>query len=103
VGVDKFKYPNVASTQPAGAALGVVWSVAPGAGPAPAGYGVTGACPTCNFLASATGDIDNEPVGLDHWIISSIDGGGAPTCGDPGDVTLPAGQPWNNFNDVLCP
>jgi len=103
VGVDKFKYPNVAATQPAGAALGVAWSAAPGAGPAPAGYGITGACPTCNFLASATGDIDNETVGLDHWVIASIDGGGAPSCGDPTDTTLPAGQPWNNYNDVLCP
>jgi type IV pilus assembly protein PilA len=103
IGVDKFKYPNVASTQPAAAALGVAWSAAVSAGPAPAGYGVTGACPTCNFLASATGNVDNENVGIDHWVIASIDGGGAPNCGDALDNTMPAGQPWNNYNDVNCP
>jgi len=103
IGVDKFKYTNIANTQPAGAALTVAWSAAASAGPAPAGVGVTGTCPTCNFLASATGDIDNETVGVDHWVIASIDGGGAPNCGDPTDNTLPAGQPWNNYNDVNCP
>jgi len=103
IGIDKFKYTGIATTQPAGAALSVAWSAAATAGPAPAGVGVTGACPGCNFLASATGDIDNETVGLDHWIIASVDGAGPPACGDPSDASFPAGQPWNNYNDVLCP
>ncbi|HMK72105.1 MAG TPA: prepilin-type N-terminal cleavage/methylation domain-containing protein [Myxococcaceae bacterium] len=103
IGVDKFKYPNVATTQPAAPAYALAWSAAASAGPAPAGYGVTGACPSCNFLAYAAGNVDSEAVGIDHWLIASIDGSGPPNCGDANDATMPAGQPWNNYNDVNCP
>jgi type IV pilus assembly protein PilA len=101
IGVDKFKYANVASTQPAGAAFAPTYAT--NEGTVPTGVGVTGLCPTCNFLAYATGDIDNEAVGIDHWVVSSVDFSAVPACGDATDTQAPAGQPFNNYNDVNCP
>lgn len=100
--VDTFKYPT-ALPVPAVPALAVTaWSANEGA--VPPIYGVNAAtCPNCNFIASAAGDIDNEAVGIDHWVVASIDFTSTPVCGDPTDIQTPAGQPHNNYNDVNCP
>jgi type IV pilus assembly protein PilA len=102
ISVDTFKYPT-ALAQPAPSAFAGAWALNEGTVPG-ATAGVFGACPTCNFLAFATGDIDNEAVGIDHWVISSVDfGPTVPVCGDPTQNTAPAGSPWNNYDDVNCP
>ncbi len=100
--VDTYKYPTALAT-PAAAAIaftaqaaneGTVNGVVPG---------VTGACPNCNFLAHAAGDIDNEAVGIDTWYVASIDFTATPVCGDAANTQAPAGQPWNDYDDVNCP
>ena len=64
--------------------------------------GVAGACPTCQFGASAVTNLDSDTV-LDLWYLGSLNGiagtGGA--CGESND-TLVAGVPFNNKNDVAC-
>jgi len=101
ISVDTFKFPT-ALPQPAASAFAPTYAtnegVAPGVTP-----GVSAPCPTCNFLAFATADIDNEAVGIDHWLIASIDFAAAPNCGDPTQNAAPAGTPWNNYDDVNCP
>ena len=103
ISVDTFKYPN-AVAKPAASAFAPAWSGNEGTVPGNTPGLGAGLCPICNFLAFATGDIDNEAVGIDHWVISSVDfGPTAPVCGDPTQNTAPAGQPWNNYDDVNCP
>jgi len=103
VSVDTFKYTNAAAL-PVLVALaapvfagneGTVPSSTPGLG--------AGLCPSCNFMAGAAGDIDNEAVGIDTWYVSSIDFSANPPCGDPTATQAPAGTPFNNYDDVNCP
>ena len=100
ISVDTFKFPTLAP-QPAPSAFAPTYAtnegVAPGVTP-----GVSAPCPTCNFLAFATANIDND-VGIDHWLIASVDFAAAPNCGDPTLNAGPAGTPWNNYDDVGCP
>ncbi len=99
--VDTYKYPTAVAIPAVPAFAVTAWSGNEGA--APPIYGVTAGCPNCNFVASAVGDIDNEAVGIDHWVVASIDFTSVPACGDPTDAQTPAGQPHNNYNDVNCP
>jgi type IV pilus assembly protein PilA len=99
--VDKFKFPT-ALTNPAVNEGAIVWA-AGGSNPPPAVAGVTvGVCPNCNFLAYASGQIDNEAVGIDSWVITSKDATITPACGDATDTAAPAGNPYNTYNDVNC-
>src|SRR5450631_320842 len=81
VSVDLFKYPT-ALANPVMVGMAPVWAngsegTNPGAIP---GLGA-GVCPACNFLAGASGDIDNEAIGIDTWYISSMDFSAPPACG----------------------
>jgi len=100
VGVDKFKFPTVATTQPAAVEGVMVFAGAGLAPPTPAG--VSAPCPGCNFLAYATANLDTDP-GIDTWVISSDDAVMTPACGDLSDTAVPAGIPFNTYNDVNCP
>jgi type IV pilus assembly protein PilA len=100
VSVDTFKYPGM-NPAPPRSPFAPAWAANEGI--APAAVGVTGVCPDCNFLADATANIDNEAVGIDHWIVSSVDFTQVPVCGDPTSSQTPAGQPFNNYDDVACP
>ncbi|MBU8895979.1 prepilin-type N-terminal cleavage/methylation domain-containing protein [Corallococcus sp. M34] len=65
--------------------------------------GVVGTCPSCDFNASAVGNVDNDD-NADTWAITSstttiaLTG----TCGN--DATaISGGEPGNAYNDVSCP
>ncbi len=92
--VDTFKY-STAKAAPV--------YVAGGSDPNGGKAGVIGlaACPTCDFMALASGDIDAESVGIDSWYISSVSVTNAANCGNT-DVASPAGTPYNTYNDVNC-
>ena len=81
--VDTYKYPTAVAIPVVPALAVTAWSGNEGA--APPVYGVSPGCPNCNFIASAAGDIDNEAVGIDHWVVASIDFTSTPVCGDPLD------------------
>ena len=101
--VDLFKYPTALANpvaSPIGAFISQAGNEGTVVGTTPNVYG---ACPACNFLAFAAGDIDNEPVGIDTWYIASIDFSATPVCGDLTNISAPAGTPWNNYDDVNCP
>lgn len=100
IAVDTFKYPG-ANPAPPRSAFAPAWATNQGV--VPAAVGVTGICPQCNFLADATANIDNESVGIDHWLVASVDFTQIPNCGDPQATQAPAGQPYNNYDDVNCP
>jgi len=100
IGVDAFKFPTVATTQPA-AVEGVLLFGGTGVAP-PTPAGVSAPCPGCNFLAYATANLDTDP-GIDTWVISSDDAVITPACGDLTDTAAPAGIPFNTYNDVSCP
>jgi type IV pilus assembly protein PilA len=100
--VDTYKY-NGAALTPAAAALTLTGN-ATNEGTVVGGTpNVYGACPACNFLAFAAGDIDNETTGIDTWYISSLDFNATPVCGDAAATQAPAGQPYNDYDDVNCP
>ncbi len=64
--------------------------------------GVNGTCPNCGFTASAAGNVDNDSK-IDTWYISSGDATAvASTCGNTTETSVPAGVPFNNYNDVAC-
>ncbi|NOK13799.1 prepilin-type N-terminal cleavage/methylation domain-containing protein [Corallococcus exercitus] len=67
--------------------------------------GVDGTCPSCNFFASATGNIDNDAA-ADTWgITSNISSAGEAltnTCGIDAPGTVTGGEPGNAYNDVGC-
>jgi type IV pilus assembly protein PilA len=98
--VDLFKYPTAIAAPPV--AEGTITWAAGGTIAPPAPAGVSGLCPNCSFLAYAAGNIDNEPVGIDSWVVSSKDATIVPACGDVADTAVPAGQPYNTYNDVNC-
>lgn len=76
------------------------WSPPSGVNPpSTAPGGVAGECPTCEFSAFATGDIDGEPVGIDSWYISSADSVVRP-WGQMERVNVPAGNAHFTYNDV---
>jgi len=93
--VDKFKYTTVTTNAPA--------FVAGTAGMPAAAEGVinAAACPTCDFMGTAAGDIDAENVGIDSWVISSISSAITAKCGNT-DTAAPSGTPFNTYNDVNC-
>jgi type IV pilus assembly protein PilA len=62
--------------------------------------GVTGTCPTCDFTASAAGNVDNDGGG-DTWFISSTTISLTGTCGTD-QATAVGGEPGNAVNDVSC-
>jgi type IV pilus assembly protein PilA len=93
--VDKFKYSTITSNVPA---------FVPGtAGMPAAAEGVINAanCPTCDFMGTAAGDIDAENVGIDSWVVSSVNAAIVAKCGNI-DTAAPAGTPFNTYNDVTC-
>jgi type IV pilus assembly protein PilA len=103
VAVDLFKYGATVNPTPAMAVLTPTYAVNEGTIPgAVPGLGA-GVCPSCNFLAGAAGDIDNEIVGIDTWYISSVDFFATPVCGDAVNTQAPAGTPFMNYDDVNCP
>ncbi len=103
VQVDIFKYGAAVNPVPAMAVLVPAYAINEGTIPgAVPGVGA-GICPSCNFLAGAAGDIDNEIVGVDTWYISSVDFSATPVCGDATNTQAPAGQPYMNYDDVNCP
>jgi type IV pilus assembly protein PilA len=55
--------------------------------------GVTGHCPDCNFTAGCVGNLDDDPE-LDTWSISSME------RTSPLGARIPAGIPFNDYNDV---
>jgi type IV pilus assembly protein PilA len=102
VEVDKFKYTN-AVANPALVAMTPTYTATEGTVPGNTPGLGAGLCPSCNFLAGAAGDIDNEAVGIDTWYISSTDFFATPVCGDPTATAAPAGTPFSNYDDVNCP
>src|SRR5262245_28242590 len=68
--VDTFKIGGAATSAPAyngNSAPTTVVGVDPG----------ESACPGCEFMATATGNIDSETTGFDSWFVSSVDTAGA--------------------------
>jgi type IV pilus assembly protein PilA len=98
--VDTWKFGGAAS-QPTGQLGTVTWQGAAGTLPASPPPGLAGSCPTCGVGAYCAGNIDNEPVGIDAWVIGTHDAVTAAYCGN-GDTTAPAGTPYNTYNDVNC-
>jgi type IV pilus assembly protein PilA len=92
--VDTFKFQNAGS---APAFSGNLLPVA-AEGVAPA----ESACPGCEFMASASGNIDNDTTGFDGWFVSSVDTAGSGLCGNS-DTARPSSIPYNTYNDVNCP
>ncbi|MBX5484680.1 MAG: prepilin-type N-terminal cleavage/methylation domain-containing protein [Myxococcaceae bacterium] len=90
IGIDKFKFPDVQTTNPAADKLASL-PVA----------GVTGDCPQCEFAGNAVGNIDNETTEFDQWWIGSTDQTASGACGNT-DTAAPAGIPYNTNNDVEC-
>ena len=98
VSVDVFKYASAVSL-PTYGGTAVTWQGG-AAAPATASPGsVAGTCPVCEFSGVAAGNIDNETVGIDSWIISSVDSTVTPAH-EPQVDNVPAGQPENTYNDV---
>jgi len=99
VTVDQFRFPGLALA-PTPIDGTFVYS---GAVPDPGNpAGLVGSCPNCAIRGMAAGNIDNESVGVDTWVISSKDGKVSTAgCGTT-DTAAPAGTPFNTFNDATC-
>jgi type IV pilus assembly protein PilA len=99
VTVDQFRFPGLPL---APAPIDGTFTYA-GAVPDPGNpAGLNGTCPSCAIRGMAAGNIDNEAVGIDTWVISSKDGSiNTPGCGNA-ETAAPAGIPFNTFNDATC-
>jgi type IV pilus assembly protein PilA len=87
-------------TNPTLKAVGLTFAT--GGGDNPAKPGISGTCPGCNIDAIAAGNVDNEPVGIDTWYISTKDATGTAACGNADENMAVAGTPYLNNNDVDC-
>jgi type IV pilus assembly protein PilA len=96
--VDTFKYSSANSQPTRSTAATFTWSTVNGTPPT-ANEGVAGTCPSCNFFATAAGNIDNEATGIDTWSISSSDATASGALGNT-DTAAPSGIPYNIDNDV---
>jgi type IV pilus assembly protein PilA len=55
-----------------------------------------------HFLATATGNADNELMGMDSWYVSSESAWVTPTpCSGP-RANVPGGKPFNTHDDMTC-
>jgi type IV pilus assembly protein PilA len=64
--------------------------------------GLAGTCPGCEISAMAAANIDNETDGIDSWFVATKDAvGSGNNCNS--DTAIPAGTPYNTYNDVDCP
>jgi type IV pilus assembly protein PilA len=84
IGVDSFKFPNLANLTEHDLPATLAGSVA---------LGVSGTCPDCALVAACVGNIDNDAT-LDVWSVSTADRRG------PGGQTIPAGVPFNDLDDI---
>jgi type IV pilus assembly protein PilA len=101
VEVDLMKFPGLTAL-PTPIVVALTHGTGGGADPA-APYGRGGTCPACNITATATGNIDNNTAAsdFDTWVISTKDAVSAtPYCNS--DTGVPAGVPFNFYNDVDC-
>ena len=101
VEVDTFRFTGQVAqpVDPGGGA--VVWTSSSGNNPGGLPWQpAPNTCPQCEFVATAIGNIDSDPV-FDGWFISSSDGVvAAGNCTEAGNV--PGGTPWNRYNDIGC-
>ena len=67
---------------------------------APSTAGVSGACPSCGFSATAVANIDTDTI-TDQWFIST-GGGSATLTGCNSDANVVAGVPYLMSSDVQC-
>jgi len=100
--VDKAKYTTVPTATPAAVPpTAAVWD--PANPPAAVPSFTNASCPsgpTCNWVGTAAGNIDNDAT-IDSWFISNVDAGGVTGNGrDPADTAAPAGEPQLCNNDV---
>jgi type IV pilus assembly protein PilA len=99
VGDDQWKWKVPAVAYGAGSLVGVTYSANQVGGLVPAAVGIKDngvvGCPAgqCEFVATAQGNIDNDPT-YDNWVISSC-GGVSTTYGN-----FAGGEPINTINDV---
>lgn len=99
VTVDQFKFPGMPLAPVPNAGPFTYSGSAPDPGD-PAG--LRGACPNCSIRALAAGNIDNEANGVDTWVLTTKDGViNTAGCGNS-ETHVPAGIPFNTYNDVDC-
>lgn len=57
-----------------------------------------------SFIATGSGDVDNNPLenNADSWVISSEDGTLQANCPAGADENISAGEAFNTANDVTC-
>lgn len=100
--VDSFKFPGT-TTNPAPSGFGAAaYATTGGAAPTyPAGVDPATTCPNCNFAGYAAGNVDNEAVGIDAWVIASTNATMTSVCGNT-DTAAVGGSPYNILDDVAC-
>lgn len=91
--IDTFKHGTSVASDVAHATITAVASP-PGVA-AGSTFGFHGTCPQCEFIGGAVGNVDNETTGLDQWTIATATRVSAAPVNN-----IPAGEPYNEFNDV---
>jgi type IV pilus assembly protein PilA len=107
ISVDHAKFPDMAVADLLPIFVNPSFTFAAGTGKDPGIPGITPTnppCPGCNISGFAAGNIDNEPLGIDTWFISTKDGaaGGIPCGLEANKVQVLAGAPFHAHNDVDC-
>ncbi|MET0403435.1 MAG: prepilin-type N-terminal cleavage/methylation domain-containing protein [Cystobacter sp.] len=100
---DQAKFPNLNVALPTATAPDAQFVTTGGQNPG-AVAGMAGCSGTgCNISGVASGNIDNETVGLDTWWISTKDTESiAHKCGNRDETVAVAGAPYLSYNDVDC-
>jgi len=102
IGADTFKNPSFPDAFTVVSPSSASWNNAPGMSTS---SGIFGDELAWDFLAFASGDVDNNPGdGADTWLIASAEGDVAAFCPSTGGVTehVIPGEPFNINNDVNC-
>jgi len=97
--VDVFKFTSAGAVAVGTNAGAPAWTSANKPPTANPGGVLPATCPACEFSGFASGNIDNETVGIDQWYIGSVDSTNVPF--NSAAENVPAGQPQNAYNDVV--
>jgi type IV pilus assembly protein PilA len=101
ISVDFFKYPTAVILPPPVPPLTITFDPASVVTGFPAmDVSTCPAAPSCNWIATAAGNIDSD-VTIDTWFISNVDASGVTAPGrDANNTAAPAGEPQLSNNDV---
>ncbi|HET9449233.1 MAG TPA: hypothetical protein VFO83_00015 [Aggregicoccus sp.] len=104
IGADRTRFPGfpAGGVFPAQLPTSASWTAGSSLSGMTLGVSTGAACPGCDFVAAAVGDVDGVGgAGADTWLVSSSSATMTANCPVSTD-TVSAGEAYNSYQDTAC-